>query len=154
MDFDKVFYDSIRKKFPLEENDRDFGSDGGWIDYYIKENVPSTYVEDGEEYENLTSITVDVFDVDPSWEYEDGSFYEDFGNGMERCDSGSGYVLDGLSCDTDTRFFNDGDEITIEKFAKINGISMDEVKVLVEVAKKYASGDYESWAEDNLEYND
>ena len=152
MDFDKVYSQNLCKKYPLEKNDSDFRDDTPWADYYIKENVPGNYVENGEEFENLSSITVYITDVDPEWEYEDNSFSEDFGLGPEHCDPGSGYVLEELNCSTEAAFMNDGDEITIEEFAKINGISVEDAKVISEIAEETAEEDYKEWAEDgNLE---
>lgn len=151
MDNEIIYRKSILSKYPTVSDDYDFCRDGGWESFHITETVPRTVKnEDGEDVENLSVIQIDLYDPDVEWEFEDGSFYEDFGLGSQRCDSGSGYVITDSNISTEPSFLFDDDEVSREEFLKINGLTDDELSIITEGLEEVAKEDWESWAIDNL----
>lgn len=153
MENDKVYRDSILAKYPTEEDDYDLNTDGGYVSYHITDGVPESYKdEDGNEVENLTSIEVRLSDPDVRCEYEDNSFYEDFGLGPQRCDPGSGYVTEVESIDSDETVFTiEGDEISREDFMRINQMTDEELSILVYHLQGCAEDRFSDWAQEYWE---
>lgn len=153
------------KDFEFEVADNGFESSdhtSGWICYVPTANVAkdSYYhfekvaadgswelVKGDELTENLSGIEV-FFDADINWDYDSGTYIAgDGGPGgwYER----PGYYVDSVDADTDYTFVYENDEITIDQFAKINQVSVEQAKAMAEYCQRLA----EEWIEDCLHDN-
>lgn len=96
--------------------------------------------------DNSIALEIDLSDLKIHSSYEDGTFFEDFGLGMEMCDSGSGYVLDYITWKKEPiiKILNeDGEEI--KDFPKGN------IETEIKEAISNFEGDIEFYIEDNIE---
>ena len=148
MDFDRIYLDGIKDKFGFEENDHDFSDSEGFIDYSATQNVPSTLEEKGG-IENLSSITVDIMDVDVEVEYDSGTMVP-YGDTWVEYEP-SGYYVEDVDCSTDVKFKFDGDDITREQYMKFNNISEDEMEAIERILKEETLDKYKEWLDENYE---
>lgn len=151
---ERIYRKSIVDKYGFEEIDHDFNSDGGWASYQLSHNIPpivkNPFNADDINSENLSEITVNIDDVDVNWEYDSGTYIGEPG-GPGGWYERPGTYADSVDCSSDAEFLWDGSEITKEQFKEINGISDEELGILIDYIKGYAESAYEEWAQENLD---
>lgn len=153
------------KEFEFEEVDSDFESRDctcGWIcyaptanvaedSYYHLERVAASgkwkLVKGDELTENLSGIEIS-FDADIHWDYDSGTYIPGDG-GPGGWYEKPGYYVDSVDVDTDYVFVYEDEEITIEQFAEINQVSVEQAKAMAEYCQRLA----EEWLEDCLRDN-
>lgn len=153
MNFDKVFYKAISEKFKFNENDYDFSSDGGWIDYYATDNVPKVVVNpldpEDQESENLSSITIEISDVDISLNpYE--STMVPYGETYVELEP-AGWEIDKVDSYNSVKFMWDGTEITREQYRDLNKMTDDEVKASEGILEVEAIEKFNLFLDENYE---
>ena len=123
--------------------DKDFNKDGGavWFDEVTPRPDDKLFFE------------VRLSDIDIDWKYNEGIWEGEgtiYGGGWY---DEPGYEFDSATVNTfDIKFFDDETEISKEEYAERTGV--EDIDVLVDMAKKQAEHDWIDWAEDNLYYED